>query len=128
MAKAAFLANMSHEIRAPMNGVLGFADPLLGSDLDDRQRRHAQLIAETGNAVKFTEDGSVTLEARMETGPDAREWLAISVIDTGIGIPEARLGAIFEPFQQADNSVARRYDDARDRRAGSDATVAPRRI
>lgn len=50
-AKTNFLANMSHEIRTPMNGVLGFADLLLASDLDERQRHHAALIAESGQSM-----------------------------------------------------------------------------
>ena len=50
-AKAAFLANMSHEIRTPMNGVLGFADVLLADDLAPAQRRHVELIADSGRAM-----------------------------------------------------------------------------
>lgn len=50
-AKTTFLANMSHEIRTPMNGVMGFADLLLASDLDETQRRHVQLIADSGSAM-----------------------------------------------------------------------------
>ena len=50
-AKATFLATMSHEIRTPMNGVLGFAELLLAGDLGQEQRRHVQLIAESGRAM-----------------------------------------------------------------------------
>jgi len=50
-AKSEFLANMSHEIRTPMNGVLGFADLLLQGDLTDQERRHAQMIAQSGRSM-----------------------------------------------------------------------------
>lgn len=51
-SKSAFLAKMSHEIRTPMNGVLGFAELLLTSELDETQRRHADLIAESGRNLQ----------------------------------------------------------------------------
>lgn len=57
------------------------------------------------NAIKFTPGGGqVTLRARLE--PPA---VLISVVDTGIGIAEARLEEIFEPFHQLDGSPTRRY-------------------
>ncbi len=51
LAKSEFLATMSHEIRTPMNGVLGLASLLLTSDLDRRQRVHAEGIQSTGVAL-----------------------------------------------------------------------------
>ena len=57
-----------------------------------------------GNAVKFTDRGQVSLRARV-----IGDRLAIEVRDTGIGIAPQDLARVFEPFQQADNSYARRY-------------------
>ncbi|WP_158272092.1 PAS domain-containing hybrid sensor histidine kinase/response regulator [Marinicauda salina] len=50
-AKSAFLATMSHEIRTPMNGVLGMLSLLVGSDLDDKQRRMAEIALDSGRAL-----------------------------------------------------------------------------
>ena len=50
-AKSEFLANMSHEIRTPMNGVLGMAELLVRTDLDNRQKTFADVILKSGNAL-----------------------------------------------------------------------------
>jgi PAS domain S-box-containing protein len=60
-----------------------------------------------GNALKFTERGSVTV--RVATDPADHRPVRIDVVDTGIGIPQEKLGLIFEAFQQADAGTARKY-------------------
>ena len=65
------------------------------------------IINLVGNAVKFTDKGSVTV--RVEAASDGRTPMRIAVQDTGIGIPPDRLGAILEAFQQADGSTTRRF-------------------
>ena len=64
------------------------------------------IINLVGNALKFTEQGSVTV--RVDAERDGTPF-AIRVIDTGIGIPRERLEGIFEAFQQADGSTTRRF-------------------
>jgi signal transduction histidine kinase/CheY-like chemotaxis protein len=61
-----------------------------------------------GNAVKFTEDGSITLRAFLSSASGA-ERLVIEVEDTGIGIETDRQSAVFEEFAQADNSITARF-------------------
>jgi len=61
------------------------------------------------NAIKFTESGSVTLQARVEPGQDRRSMLLCQVRDTGIGISEQQLETLFDPFTQADASITRKY-------------------
>jgi signal transduction histidine kinase/CheY-like chemotaxis protein len=50
-AKSQFMANMSHEIRTPMNGILGMTELLLGTTLSDKQRRFAQAVYRSGEAL-----------------------------------------------------------------------------
>ncbi|WP_415912679.1 ATP-binding protein [Neptuniibacter sp. QD37_11] len=59
-----------------------------------------------GNAIKFTKEGSVTLNVKYDHD---ESQLIIEVMDTGIGIPEAFIEEIFVPFKQVDGSNARRY-------------------
>jgi PAS domain S-box-containing protein len=65
------------------------------------------LINLVGNALKFTEKGSVTVRARAL--PGTPETTLLEVADTGIGIPADKLETIFEAFQQAEAGTARKY-------------------
>ncbi len=61
-----------------------------------------------GNAVKFTENGSVSLTCHY-SGPNTPGYLTIDVTDTGIGMAPQTLANVFDPFVQADVSVTRRF-------------------
>ena len=72
----------------------------------DENRLQQILYNLVGNAIKFTEKGSVEISATVVHG---NEQLTITVSDTGIGIPEDKLDQIFESFEQGDGSTAREY-------------------
>ncbi|MFM7759420.1 MAG: ATP-binding protein, partial [Burkholderiaceae bacterium] len=67
------------------------------------------LINLIGNAVKFTEQGSITLKVSAQSRHAETVTLLFVIKDTGIGIPESVQGQIFESFTQADSATARKY-------------------
>jgi PAS domain S-box-containing protein len=73
----------------------------------DPVRLRQILMNLVGNAIKFTEVGSVQIAARLQTG--ATPHIVIDVIDTGVGIDSDAIERIFEPFVQADTSITRRF-------------------
>ena len=80
----------------------------------DPNRLKQVLINLTGNAIKFTERGSVTIEvgstqSAVGNGQSAVRSITFKVIDTGIGIPKDKLEAVFESFSQAHISDARKF-------------------
>ncbi len=82
----------------------------------DRQRLEQILKNLLSNALKFTDDGSVTLsierpgeDERIPGRMDRARTLKFAVTDTGVGIPEDKQKLIFEAFQQADGTTSRKY-------------------
>jgi PAS domain S-box-containing protein len=75
----------------------------------DPYRLNQIMINLIGNAVKFTEKGSVKVHVALQEKKEDTVSLHFSVVDTGIGIPESSLPYIFEHFSQGGRDISRRY-------------------
>lgn len=80
----------------------------LGTVRADLTKVRQSLFNLLSNAAKFTREGTITLSAGRETKADG-DRIFMTVADSGIGIPEEKLGKIFEEFSQADLSTTRDY-------------------
>jgi PAS domain S-box-containing protein len=189
VSKSSFLANMSHEIRTPLNAMLGFADLLSSTEMNEQQKDYLDaidtsgrnlltiindildfskieagmlsienvpfgphellqsvytmfftraqskglklfisidpklpallrgdptrlnqvLINLIGNAIKFTAEGSISIDCEKIERSGEQVKLKISVKDTGIGIPAGKIATIFDRFTQAENDTTRNY-------------------
>jgi signal transduction histidine kinase/CheY-like chemotaxis protein len=95
-------------------------DPVLPASMVSDQQRLAQVLRNLlSNALKFTQEGGVRLSVgypvddrrmlKSDTVRASERLIAFTVTDTGVGIPDDKLKAIFEAFQQGDGSTSRRY-------------------
>jgi PAS domain S-box-containing protein len=99
VAEAARRRNVVFDMQSPGSLVMLQADPT---------RLRQILINLLSNAVKFTPEGkSVTLSCGRQG-----DWLAIKVVDTGIGMDANEIAEVMQPFHQVDNSLSRRYEGA----------------
>ncbi len=77
--------------------------------IGDPVRLHQIILNLLSNAVKFTSHGKITVRVRMLSEDNEKVTIEFAVEDTGIGILEAKLGTIFENFQQASSGTSRLY-------------------
>ncbi len=83
----------------------GIADKVIG----DPTRLHQILLNLTGNAIKFTEKGMVTIQLKTEEFDDGKMMANFCVSDTGVGIGKDHLEKIFETFEQAYSDTMRKF-------------------
>ena len=94
---------LSYQISADVSQIL----------MGDSSRLRQILLNLVGNAIKFTQQGSVTISVKSRVISDDGEQkkceLLLAIADTGIGIERDRLAKLFQPFTQADASISRKY-------------------
>ncbi len=84
-------------------------DPLPTPYLADATRLSQALINLVSNAVKFTEEGSITVRTSVLADSEAESELLFEVVDTGIGVADEARERLFSAFEQADSSTTRRF-------------------
>ena len=84
-------------------------DGLPAMVMGDENRLRQVLVNLTGNAMKFTRDGTVEVKAELVKTDKKQVSVRFAVQDTGIGIPPDRQAAVFEKFTQADGSTTRKF-------------------
>ncbi|MEM0968757.1 MAG: ATP-binding protein, partial [Verrucomicrobiota bacterium] len=93
--------------------LLTYVDPKLPTQVAGDPWRLKQILQNlVGNAVKFTKTGGVFLEVQRARGQDGSDRYAVSVTDSGVGIDEEKLYAVFEAFEQQDVSTTRAFGGA----------------
>jgi signal transduction histidine kinase len=83
-------------------------DGAIGTLHADSMRLRQALLNLMSNANKFTERGTISVDAR-HAHEDGREWVTIAVADTGIGMTPEQIGKLFQEFSKADASTTRKY-------------------
>jgi PAS domain S-box-containing protein len=104
------VCSMSSERAASKQLLLHAEAPQLNINLiGDPTRLQQALLNFVGNAIKFTENGSVTLRVIETESSESRVVLRFEIVDTGIGIEAEAIARLFNSFEQADSSTTRRF-------------------
>jgi signal transduction histidine kinase/putative methionine-R-sulfoxide reductase with GAF domain len=90
------------------NQVAVQCDAEIGTLHADQMRLRQALLNLMSNANKFTDQGSINIDARQEQ-EGGRDWVSIAVTDTGIGMTAEQMNRLFQEFSQADASTTRKY-------------------
>ncbi|KAJ4379362.1 hypothetical protein N0V86_005407 [Didymella sp. IMI 355093] len=111
------IADIVHSVHRAQQKLFGLQvkfeihlDPRIPKAGEGDSLRYRQIVQNlVSNAAKFTEEGSVHVNARLEGEDEENSLIRTEVVDTGIGVPEASANALFTPFTQFDNSATKRY-------------------
>ena len=90
------------------NQVAANCDGTIGTLHADQMRLRQALLNLMSNANKFTERGTISVDAR-QAQENGRDWVTIAVTDTGIGMTPEQMGKLFQEFAQAEASTTRKY-------------------
>jgi signal transduction histidine kinase len=83
-------------------------DGAIGMLHADQMRLRQALLNLMSNANKFTERGTITVDAR-QGQENGRDWVTIAVADTGIGMTAEQMGKLFQEFSQASSITSSKY-------------------
>jgi GAF domain-containing protein len=90
------------------NQLVVHCDAAIGTLHADQMRLRQALLNLLSNANKFTDHGTITIDTRQRK-EEGRDWVTISIADTGIGMTAEQKGKLFQEFSQADASTTRKY-------------------
>jgi signal transduction histidine kinase len=90
------------------NQVAVHCDAAIGTMHADQMRLRQAMLNLMSNANKFMDRGVITIDARREK-ENGRDWITLSVTDTGIGMTAEQLGKLFQEFSQASSATASKY-------------------
>ena len=90
------------------NQVAVHCDAAIGTLHADQMRLRQALLNLMSNANKFTDHGTITIDGQ-QGQEDGRDWVTISVADTGIGMTPEQMGKLFQEFSQASSGTASKY-------------------